>query len=75
MIEYKDLRPRLQAVWDHAVPVDCEHMQRAFRYVPRAIAFDGQWNVFDRKQQRFLYPYEIVAIPLDVIHTEKHYDA
>lgn len=76
MSETKDLRPRLQAVWDHAVPEGSEHMERAFRYMPRAIDLSaGEWNVWDRKTQRFLRPYEICALSIETIHTEKHYDA
>lgn len=77
MIDFaNEMRPRLDAVWSHAVPDGCEGMQGAYRYVPRCIDVEeGEWKVYDRKQQRFLYPYEIVAVSLEDLHHEKHYDA
>lgn len=62
-----NFKKKLAVVWDRA------GKNENHRYIPRATGLpNGNWRVFDMKENRFLSDRELRAIPIDVLTAERH---
>ena len=64
-----EFKKKLRAVFDKASPFDRPSTDDGTRYVPRGLNGGPGWQVFDRRENRFLSNKEVKAIPIDnLIH-------
>lgn len=60
-----EFKKKLRAVFDKAAPLDLPNTDDGTRYVARALNGGPGWQVFDRREDRFLSNKEIKKIPID----------